>query len=312
LATVPFAIIVAESNIFDNVKNRVLSKKAAILFLAGLAGFGGDNRVILLYSTGMDIFTRQYDITVGDVDKNHLMKPSCLFDFFQEITTVHGEDLGVGVNVMQNAGLAWVLSRFMVIVEQRPKFGQRIEITSWPHGSEKLFLLRDYLAKDQNGAILARARSRWIIIDIEKRKPLRPQSLPVPLPLNEGHDAVIMANSALAKRDNLVKMSERKAVYSDIDFNGHVNNARYIQWIQDAIPSDRIENARQLRFDINYITEVKNGETVEIFSAPFTCEETDANNTIFANPEHEAEKIAIEGIKTADGQSSFRAELRLV
>jgi acyl-ACP thioesterase len=159
---------------------------------------------------------------------------------------------------------------------------------------------------------LARAQSRWIVIDIEKHKPLRPQTLPTTLPLNEGRDALIIANSGLAKRDNLVKTSERKAVYSDIDFNGHVNNARYIQWIQDAIPSEHIENARQLRFDINYLSEIKNGETVEIFSAPFSCEETDANNTIFASPRgHDAKKIAIEGIKITDGQSSFRAELRL-
>jgi hypothetical protein len=132
---------------------------------------------------------------------------------------------------------------------------------------------------------------------MEKRRPLRPQAVMDTLPLNEGIDALPLGAASLEIRDFLVKTGERKAAYSDIDYNGHVNNARYIQWIQDAVQPGLLEEAEKMRLDINYLSEIKPGETTEIFCAPL--EENGA--------------FAFEGRKTGGqaGQAAFRAELRL-
>ncbi|MDR2796399.1 MAG: acyl-ACP thioesterase [Spirochaetaceae bacterium] len=243
----------------------------------------------------MDVFEKKYMVTVGDVDTDRYIKPSVLFDFFQSLTTEHGEDLGVGLDVMLSKGQGWILLRFSVLIERRPRFGDRLTISTWPQGFDRLLCMRNYDVLDDSGALLARACSSWLVLDIEKRRPLRPAALATPMPLNEGRIFLEGGARSLAKHDGLVKTAERTSLYSDIDFNGHVNNARYIQWIQDALPKDFIKNAVKLRIDINYVNEVVLGETVEIYSSS-PCP---------------ASTLALEGRKVSDRQAAFRAEIKI-
>jgi acyl-ACP thioesterase len=217
------------------------------------------------------------------------------FDYFQEASINHAEILGVGRESMAQGGQGWMLSRMSVLVERRPKFRETVTVRSWPRGWEKLFALRDYDIRDESDTPIVRARSCWLIIDLEKRRPLRPQAVMDTLPLNEGLDALPSGAAGLESRNNLVKAGERKAAYSDIDFIGHVNNTRYIQWIQDAVQPELLEGAEKMRLDINYLNEIKPGETTDILCGPLD----------------EPGAFAFEGRKPEGGPAAFRAELRL-
>jgi acyl-ACP thioesterase len=240
----------------------------------------------------MDIYTKQYIPTVGDVDKSQLAKPSYIFDIFQEITTLHGADLKIGLGELQELGMGWVLSRFTVEILRRPAFGETVNARTWTRGPEKLFMLRDYSITDAGGNVIVRSRSRWLVLDTKTRHPLRPSALPLAMPLNEGIDALVNEGAALKKHDGLKKTGRRTAAYSDIDFNGHVNNSRYIQWVQDAAPSGLIENAAKLNFEINYISEIKIGETIDMCLGVF----------------EDGAKLGAEGIKE-NGETAFRCEV---
>jgi acyl-ACP thioesterase len=164
---------------------------------------------------------------------------------------------------------------------------------TWPRGTQKLFAVRDYEFLDAEGKLAVRGRSGWIIFDTEKKRPLRPETIVNALPLNEGRNALPDGAGSVPGIDNeggALRLGERTALYSDIDMNGHVNNARYIAWIEDALDPELFYKAPQLRLDINYISEVLPGETLELWTAPGQNAST-----------------LIEGRK---GQCAFRAELR--
>ena len=59
-------------------------------------------------------------------------------------------------------------------------------------------------------------------------------------------------------------MTSRPVVYSDIDFNRHVNTLRYVDLIFDALPIEIIEKNNGLRIDLNFIAEARYGETLTI------------------------------------------------
>jgi acyl-ACP thioesterase len=118
------------------------------------------------------------------------------------------------------------------------------------------------------------------------------------MPKNEGLQALSWMPAGLEERGNLQKAAERKALYTDLDYNGHVNNVRYIQWIEDAVDPRLLERAGKMRFDINYLNEILDGEIIEIMSA--TLED-----------EGRSRAFAFEGRKTESGQAAFRAELKL-
>ena len=56
----------------------------------------------------------------------------------------------------------------------------------------------------------------------------------------------------------------RPVVYSDIDFNRHVNTLRYIDLIFDTLPLELIEKNAGMRLDINFIAEALYGEVLTI------------------------------------------------
>jgi acyl-ACP thioesterase len=249
----------------------------------------------------VDIWRETFPVRFGAIDRSDRLTLNAIFQFFQEAAICHAENLGVGREEMARTGQAWILSRMTVVVERRPKYCETVTVRSWPRGGEKLFAIRNYDIRDSNDVPAVSARSAWLVVDMEKRRPLRPQFIMDNMPQNEGVDALapeLNGAAGLEERHNLQKNGERKALYTDIDYNGHVNNVRYIQWIEDTLDPQLLEKAEKMRFDINYLNEILNGETVELMTSPI--EDNNCKNA-----------FAFEGRKTGNGQAAFRAELRL-
>jgi acyl-ACP thioesterase len=249
----------------------------------------------------MNIEQEKLRLRFGAIDRSDRLTLASTFDFFQEAAINHAETLGVGRDAMVRAGQIWVLSRLSVVWDRRPRWREEITVRSWPRGWEKLFALRDYDIRDGEDQVVVRGRSCWIILDMEKRRPLRPQAVMETLPMNEGMDAMTGVPGSLESRGDMRRLGERRALYSDVDYNGHVNNARYIQWIQDLMDSTLLEQCGQARLDINYLGEVRPGETVELWSTGFPSEGWDW-------------AAAFEGRRREEqnaGPPAFRCELRV-
>ena len=247
----------------------------------------------------LDIWAENCTVRFRAIDKSDTMTLDAVMDFFQEAAISHAENLGVGREAMARANQVWILSRMSVQVDRRPGYGENVTVRTWPRGGEKLFALRDFDIRDAGDIPAVRARSCWIIIDMEKRRPMRPQAIMDRLPQNEGLDS-LSAAIALEQRPSLQKTMERRALYNDVDYNGHVNNVSYIRWIEDSIDPALLEQTKQVRLDINYMNEILPGEVTGIWSAQI--EETGAGAS---------HSFAFEGRKGDNGQTAFRAELRL-
>ena len=259
----------------------------------------------------IEIWSEKAEVRFGHVDRSDRLTLWNIFNFFQEVAISHAKALGAGRADLANAGFAWILSRLSVFVRRRPAFGETIELKTWPRGCEKLFALRDYQILDAESNVVVCGRAGWLVLDIEKRRPLRPQPVAEKMPVNNGIDAFPSGPAALGQRENPVKIMERTALYSDIDAFGHTNNARYIQWIQDATDMDILTNASQIRLDINYLSEALPGDTVELWAAPLSGTEQSKDENYPAAP---GPAFAYEGrrpltLSVNPGQIVFRAEL---
>lgn len=238
-------------------------------------------------------------IRFGLIDRSDRLTLDAVFHLFQDAAISHADNLGVGREDMARSRHVWILSRMSVRIDRRPRYGETITVRSWPRGAEKLFALRDYDIRDASDTPLVLARSGWLIVDMEKRRPLRPQSVMDTMPRNDGLDALPAGAAGLEERPGLQKTGERKAVYTDLDYNGHVNNVRYIQWMEDVLDPALLEQAGRMRLDINYLNEILPGEIIELWSAPFSDAGLDGG----------VKPIAFEGRKASG--PAFRAELRL-
>ena len=261
----------------------------------------------------VDIWRETASVRFGDVDRSNRLTLGSIFSLFQEAAISHAADLGLGFDFLERRKQAWILSRFSLFVERRPACGETIKVSSWPRRWEKLFALRDYEIRDAEGKVLVRGRGGWLVLDIEKRRPLKVQPIVDSLPVNHGIDAFPAGPAGLRAAENLTKTAERAALYSDIDYLGHMNNARYIQWIQDATDMKILVSADQMRLDINYLSEVLPGEKVELWTGILYKKNNSINEAGDMSSNYPAKggpAFAYEGRRPGSGQAVFRAELR--
>lgn len=256
------------------------------------------------------LWTEQFTVRTWDVDRNNRLSPASLFNFFQEVAGNHATDLGVGRDTLLRNNQAWILSRTTALMYRRPGWGETITVRTWPRGTEKLFAIRDYDIIDGFGSTIAQGRSAWLLVDLEKLRPLRPQPLTENLPTNAEMPAIQDGVSALKPHQNLQTAGTRKAAYSDIDYNGHVNNARYIQWIQDMLDESILDGANRFRLDINYLAEIRPQETISLWKAPLGNQNDETEQGTPFTPFEVTDLWAFEGRHIDSSQSSFRAELR--
>jgi acyl-ACP thioesterase len=259
----------------------------------------------------MNIEQEKLEVRFGSIDRSDRLTLASTFDLFQEAAINHAEALGVGRDAMVKTGQIWVLSRLSVVWDRRPVWREEITVRSWPRGWEKLFALRDYDIRDREDHAVVRGRSCWIILDMEKRRPLRPQALMETLPMNEGLDAMTGTPASLESRGDPRLLGERTALYSDIDYNGHVNNTRYIQWIQDRVDSTLLEQCGRARLDINYLGEVRPGETVELWTSEFPAEGWDWAAAFEGRRQAEKTGPDLNSASLSRGSPVFRCELRI-
>jgi acyl-ACP thioesterase len=240
----------------------------------------------------LSVLEKEERIGFTGVDPSGRLTLFSIFDFFQKAAIAHAEDLAVGRVAMAERGMVWVLSRMSVRVDRRPELDEVISIATWANGFERLFAVRDF-SITASGGVCVLARSLWLLIDIETRRPLRPSALETTLPRGEG--LPVLESPLALGMPSCAKLSGRREIkYSDIDFNGHVNNARYVQWIQDGVDYNALKNASRITAGINYLSEVKPCDEIEIWTAPL-----DRGNG-----------FAFEG-RLAGGTACFRAELGL-
>jgi acyl-ACP thioesterase len=64
---------------------------------------------------------------------------------------------------------------------------------------------------------------------------------------------------------------EHSVVYSDIDFNRHMNTMRYIDIIFDTLPIEVPEKLNAFRMDINFMKEARYGDKLILMAEERDC-----------------------------------------
>jgi acyl-ACP thioesterase len=172
---------------------------------------------------------------------------------------------GFGVEVLQDNSYTWVLLRFSIEIATRPAQYDNITIDTWINDFNRLSSTRNFRMQRDNTTI-ASGVSQWCVLNMETR-----QSVDMSM-MKDAHDKFIVSEPspiAPPARLRAIEASttiSRPVVYSDIDFNRHVNTLRYVDMIFDTLPLDVIEKSEALRMDINFLAEARYGEIISIGS----------------------------------------------
>lgn len=214
-----------------------------------------------------ELVTRlMHDVKSFECGPDSFLRINNLLLLFQEAAYLSAENLGFGYNSLKLKNMTWVLSGLKIEFKECPKWTDKILLSTWPSGYNRLHGFRDFMIESHKGERLINATSEWLAIDVESRRPININDFEITLPdygeraLDEKLGRLNSKRFAEGK-----KIYEVKVPYSAIDENGHVNNAEYVKWSLDGLREAEIELGNISTIQISFISEVFEKQNCEIY-----------------------------------------------
>ncbi|MBN1685812.1 MAG: hypothetical protein JW852_04110, partial [Spirochaetales bacterium] len=121
---------------------------------------------------------------------------------------------------------------------------------------------------------IARATYAWVAIDTESKKPARPLQLVGGYPPPPDRPNLDAPLSRIPDPVDPVAALSVRVLNSDIDMHLHVNNTRYIAWIEDALAA--AGNGRDVIWlQVNFLAEAFAGDVIEVSTGAIPEKDTD-------------------------------------
>lgn len=216
----------------------------------------------------MNRLTQKFTIPCYQTDASWRLKPAAFMDLAQEMANAHATVLGFGYDDLITSRTAWILSRMNIKFINTPLWRDEVSLTTWHKGLNRLFFIRDFIMKDSAGAECVKATTSWLVLNLDSRRLVRdPHLMDTGSACSDDAIKTPAEKVQMPKEVEAEEVMQHKVAYSDIDLNGHTNNAMYMQWAMDAIDYE-IASSKPLReFIINFNHETKAGDVVTLFKS---------------------------------------------
>ena len=186
-------------------------------------------------------YSETFIVRATDCDVQRRMRPAALFVAMQEGGERHAITLGAGYDAMMAHGLFFALTRIHVRFVRAPRCGERVVHTTWPGVSNRFFCPRYHTFTLEDGTPLASAGALWVMLDVNDRKIVSPNTVDLHFPDTSDIPSPIDLPTRLPHLGETTERFIRTPTYSDYDINGHVNNTRYIGYLCDALGHEALD-----------------------------------------------------------------------
>ena len=208
------------------------------------------------------IMRQTHTITAAGVDCYGRMKPSWLLFLAQEIAGDHSAALNAGMTVLNEKHMFWAVTRHKVQITRLPMIGETITLETWPMPTTRVAYPRSTIAYDAQGNELFRSISIWVLMDQENRSMILPDKSGLNFSGLVRGGELATPGSLMPKP--LENQSSHRVAYTDLDRNGHANNTKYLDWIDDLLPS-AFHQAHPVReISICYLSEILEGQHLDL------------------------------------------------
>jgi acyl-ACP thioesterase len=221
------------------------------------------------------VWSETYKVHTYELDRQQKVSIRGICSFLIDTAGHHVQELGYSIPQLLEQNRSWFFSRFLIRMQEYPGWREKINVETWPSGSQKLFTLRDWrLFLGQR--LIGQATSGWLMIDILKRRPLRPESYPewAAFVYPERTIPHVFGNLPDLDHDSAPTAKQEFTVrFGDVDINGHANYLSYIEWILESAPPEVRVAAEIAEMEIHFLSEANFGE--EIITSSLRIGETD-------------------------------------
>ena len=223
----------------------------------------------------MDKWKYQEKIKVDmyDVDPWGDLRISRLMERLLVTASRHLEQLDWSwTHLARDLGVCLVLVESAVNIEKNAWLGDELTLTTWTGGKVYPMMFRGFEVRDAAGDTVASAFMRSVLMDMNTRTianalkyNLTPLSQPEDMP-----DFAELSGRLRGFRRMVLSGGEpdfsdtRRVCYADLDYNGHMNTARYAEYVEGLFGSEWRNGYRLCGMDVRYEKEIPQGTLLEM------------------------------------------------
>ena len=198
-----------------------------------------------------------YEVRTYEIDSRKRMTIPALVRLMQEAAMQNVIKLKLSVWDLSPEHISWVLMRKQLQVYRLPNLGERIQVMTYPAGFERLFTYRDYKVLSEDEELLAASSSTWLLMDTQSRRmaPIPKFILNLEDKMPPPEDCLPRPETRLPRFEQAQYAKNFEVNWHDLDFNEHLNNTLYIQWLLEPLPKNILESGGLQQLDINYRAE---------------------------------------------------------
>ena len=209
---------------------------------------------------------RSFPLRYTDFDFRDRLKISTLLSLAQESAASSADELGFGYEALKQKNYGFITVNTDCILLSPAKLGDTLTVETWPLPPRHVIFERDYRISNQMGEIIALLASRWCLIDLPRFVMLPPTAL------GAVNDRCPYNSEKLFEPKWKIERAEggrevyRTAVRQSLcDHYLHANNAKYADFFMDCFTMKELASRPIKAFQIAYIKQAKEGETLELF-----------------------------------------------
>ncbi len=213
------------------------------------------------------VYNKDYKISYSEIDQNLKLGIYASFNLAQDTVTEYFKSFGGDNIVTKNKDNAvWVVSKAKVHFNKFPLWNDVIKGICYTTKIKPIRIEVETAFKNIDDEVLFVTNQESCVIDVETRKIRKINTITYPddmeIEQSMTQDGYLKLNDQFTEDDFAY---EQKIYSQDIDYSSHVNNAIYVRYIMNALSCDFLSKNKITDFEIHYINESKEGQTLKIY-----------------------------------------------
>lgn len=235
-------------------------------------------------------------ILFGQCGSNKKMHLTELMEYCADYAIELYTQKGQNRQFLNDKGYVHMVSRSSIHINELPGENQVMTVKVREEKPEGFQLMRYYEFTADDGRVLVQGKSLWVTVEPATRQIISPAKFEYMIP-SEVQTEFEKKPGKIKVPENLQFLGDQKILLSHLDPNGHLTNAKYINFAIDFLP-DSYQEKEITDFRLNFCKEIKKGEVMHVYGA-------------FDDENHKITVVGKRDISDSEGkmESSFECEL---
>lgn len=187
-------------------------------------------------------------VRYSEIGEDGKLKLSSLINYFQDCSTFHSEEVGVGLEYFAKVKQSWLLNAWQIVIDRLPAMGEKITIKTRPYEIKGIYGMRNFMLMDEDDNMLAYANSIWFMYDFANNRVIRADATQIAAYPEEPRLEMDYAPRKIIVPDEDFRQLECfEVLRHHLDTNSHMNNGQYVVLAMDCLPAG--VDIRQLRVE---------------------------------------------------------------